>query len=347
MNNKKWIKIWATIILIVVLSIGGFNYVVDPYGSNNKIQKDWNLIKLANTKRALAYKLPLIENGNIDILLLGTSKVGVMDADIVNKYYKGNVFILSSPASLAEEQYYIFKYALKFNNIKTLIYGVELMSFNGMKKEHTSDFKEHKNSIKEYKDISNSLVSYISIDTLKYSIKMMFNKKETYYSIDGQRHYPSIINSINNNTFKFKYNINTVKDNTQYNPYKFSYSQLEYFKKIQQLCKDNNIKLIAYSPPMYYKHFLNIYENIKTDYLLFKTELANLTNYFDFTGVNEISKYSKNYYDEAHVRKEITENILSSINSVEKENLVTKKFLKKHLQNIDQEYEDNKKFLYK
>ena len=33
MNGKKWVKIWIIMVMIVPI-IGGFNYLIDPYGEN-------------------------------------------------------------------------------------------------------------------------------------------------------------------------------------------------------------------------------------------------------------------------------------------------------------------------
>jgi len=341
MNSKKWLKIFVVLSFLGVGFVGGVNWVVDPYGSNNLIQKDWNKIKLGNIKRPLSFKLPIIKNGEIDVLTLGTSRTGVMDIDIIKNYYSGNIFSLSSPSSLAEEQYFILRYALKHNNIKTLIYGIDFMSFNGNKEKPSSDFNEHRKSIENFENIDNPVINYFSIDTLKYSLKMILNKKDTFYTYQGERVYINAIESIRNGTFKFKYDIEKFKTNAQYSPYKFSSKQLDYFKKSIELCQANNINIILYTPPMYYKHFFNIYTNLENDFVIFKKELVRVKSYYDFSGINEISKNESNYVDESHLRGELAKNIMSKIfndNSIKTPKdygiLVTKENIDEHLENL-------------
>lgn len=49
------------------------------------------------------------------------------------------------------------------------------------------------------------------------------------------------------------------------------------------------------------------------EFELFKKELAKITNYVDFTGHNTVSDNKHNYWDSSHLRKELTEVIMSKV----------------------------------
>ena len=82
-----------------------------------------------------------LENGNFDTIMLGTSRIGVINPDIVNKYLNSNTFNLDYPASNTIIQNKFFKYATHYNEIKYLIYSVDFLSFN-KNKIIKNDFKE-------------------------------------------------------------------------------------------------------------------------------------------------------------------------------------------------------------
>ena len=87
MNSRKWIKIFFGLSLSGVLFIGGINYFTDPYGYNNKIiLNKLNSKKYSNTSMTTRFKANILEDGNFDTMMLGTSRIGVMNPDIVNKY---------------------------------------------------------------------------------------------------------------------------------------------------------------------------------------------------------------------------------------------------------------------
>ena len=89
MKSTKWIKIFFGLSLIGVLFVGGVNYIVDPYGINNRIIIDKiNLKKYSNTSITARFKLNILNNKNIETIMLGTSRIGVMNPMIVDKYLK-------------------------------------------------------------------------------------------------------------------------------------------------------------------------------------------------------------------------------------------------------------------
>jgi len=149
---------------------------------------------------------------------------------------------------------------------------------------------------------------YFSITTLKYSIKMLLNQFGTAYIKNGMR-VPFLDNYlIKHNKFKFdKYDAKGhFYLSKQYKNYVYSRKQFEYVKKIIKLCEENNIKLILYNPPVYYEHFITIYKNLKSDYITFKQDLANIINYIDFNGINEITLNKSLFYDPSHLRNSST-----------------------------------------
>lgn len=161
------------------------------------------------------------------------------------------------------------------------------------------------------------------------------------------RDYKNFIEDNKNGELKLDEEIEkTIKDyfrnNGIYKNYEFSYEYLGYFKNTIQYCKDNNIEVLVYIPPMYSKHFDAINSaGYFDEFELFKKELVKITDFVDFTGHNTISTNKNNYWDSSHLRVELTEQIMARIfndKSAEVTQdfgvLVTKENINEHLENL-------------
>ena len=106
MNAQKWIKSWMIIIVMIPLAVGLFNYVIDPLGFNKKILiPKINIVKEDNTHFTIKYKMPLLKKGGWDNLMLGNSRIGVMDTRVTEKDLGGETFTMSLPGSAMQLQF--------------------------------------------------------------------------------------------------------------------------------------------------------------------------------------------------------------------------------------------------
>ena len=356
MKSKKWLIIFTIFSILGVGFVGGVNYVLDPNGLNNKfLINKINTKKESNTAFTTRFKSNILVNGNFDTLLLGTSRIGVMNPEVVNKYLSCNSFNLEYPGSVTKIQKKFFLYANHFNKIKNLVYGIDFMAFN---KNRTieNDFKEFyelENMIESNQLISNNDF-YFTFEAFTKSLKVVFNslrnkhKSEAEYSnINGMRDYKNFIQDSKENKLQLDKEINNsiksyFKPMGIYKNYKFSYEYLEDFKEVIQYCKNNNIKLFVYIPPMYSEHYDAIYAaGHFSQFELFKKELSKITEFIDFTGHNEISSNKNNYWDSSHLRVELTQTIMAKIfndKTIEVPKdfgvLVTKQNIDQHLRNL-------------
>lgn len=367
MNSKKWMKIFFIFTLGGVLLVGGVNYVVDPNGLNNKfIVSHINTVKESNTAYTTRFKSNILVNGGFDTLLLGTSRIGVMNPDVVNDYLTCHSFNLEYPSSITQIQKELFLYANNFNKIKNLVYGIDFMAFN-KNRTIAHDFMEYyevQNKIKKNRLIPNYDL-YFNLETFFKSCKVIYksllNKEGegAVYTQNGMRDYVDFIKELKENRLQLDKNIHSsiksyFKSKTgQYKNYQFSYEYLENFKEILSYCKNNNIKVWVYIPPMYSQHFDAINEaGYFDEFELFKKELSKITEYTDFTGHNEITNNKNNYWDSSHLRKEMTQIVMAKIFNDNTINvpkdfgvLVTKQNIDEHLQNLReqiQSYDLNK-----
>jgi hypothetical protein len=356
LNAFKWISIWFFLAAIIVLLVGLFNYIIDPYGFNQKILiPNVNIIKDDNTRFPIKNKIPFVRAGGWDNLLLGTSKIGVMNTQPVNKLLGGRTFNLSLPASSIPEQYDAFMYAIKFNHIKNVVYGIDFLSLNKNLKL-SSDYIQFKEKLRSFDRIYNYDI-YLNIDTLKTSFKDILNnrsadpKLHNYYSKTGVRHYDKFIQLSQKPNFDMERRIHELLQeffrDWVYADYEFSFEYMDLFKKIVDYCHAHDINLYVYIPPMYVEHFYAIKEaGLKDEFNTFKKELAKVTNFIDFTGVNSVTKNPDLFWDSTHLRIEATSIVMNKVIKNRDTKgyedfgvMVTKNNIEEHLKKQDLEYQ--------
>lgn len=324
MSTVKWIKIWFALILVIPL-VGIFNYIVDPYGFNQLIRIDkFNRIKESNAAFTIKYKMPQLVKYEWTNLMLGSSKIGVMDNHVVDTYLGGKTFNMDQPTPVMPIQFDAFMYAVKYNDVKNLIFAVDFLSFNKNLKLN-KDYVELKEKVRAYERFTN-IDLYLNTDTLKTSIKLIkqnlsgtANKKLHYYP-NGMREYANYIEAYKAGTFDLKKNINKHLK-LYFDPHKGIYSNYQYsddfmalVKKIVEYCKINNINLYVYISPLYVEHFHAIKASGLIDkFEHFKRDLVKITDYMDFTGTNSITNNKNNYWDSSHLRIEQTKAVMAKL----------------------------------
>ena len=81
-------------------------------------------------------------------------------------------------------------------------------------------------------------------------------------------------------------------------------------REIKKLCDENNIELIVFTNPMYY---ITHVRSLEIGYLNFLKGLADITDFYNFSGLNEITMNNNNYLETSHYRAEIGDLIIDVI----------------------------------
>ena len=113
-----------------------FNYLVDPYGRNNIIKiKGFNFYKSRIDERILKFENMLLED--YDSYIFGSSKVTVMDPDIIQKLTQEKAYNVAFSSATIDEYYKYIDYLIKRNkNIKSIFIGIDLFAFSNSFKSY-------------------------------------------------------------------------------------------------------------------------------------------------------------------------------------------------------------------
>jgi len=81
-------------------------------------------------------------------------------------------------------------------------------------------------------------------------------------------------------------------------------------QSVIDLCNRNNIKLILFTNPL---HILTYQQTVKNGYIDFLSRLSEITDYYNFSGINDITTNNDNYHETSHYKVETGSLIIDAI----------------------------------
>ena len=333
MKSTKWIKIFFGLSLFVAILIGGVNYIVDPYGIyktnifQNKPEQDKN-IRLAKVVKVEEFKPFSIS--------LGTSRTEY-GYDPNHEYFSKPSYNLAvSGASLYENRLYL-EHAIKQGNLKEVILVADWVMFNTKLMTKSYDFEDSFNVENIYKQLFSVDLFRSSLNTIiKQKVKSFYlenGQRDWYFNqenIDKQGGHLKVMNKDEESYYKksdFKYNSNIYQDTKE--------SSFDDFRKILELCYQNNIKLDIVFGPSHIRQWeaYDYYQDIETwykwkkDVVLFVEKIADeqeKTPYriMDFSVYHELTAETvptnpkekmKYHWEASHYKKELGDIVLDRL----------------------------------
>jgi len=81
-------------------------------------------------------------------------------------------------------------------------------------------------------------------------------------------------------------------------------------QSIIDLCNRNNIKLILFTNPL---HILTYKQAVEYGYIDFLSRLSEITDYYNFSGINDITTNNENYFEASHYKSKVGKLIIDVI----------------------------------
>lgn len=333
MSSKKFLKIVLGLSFFVAILIGGVNYIVDPYGIyktnifQNKPEQDKN-IRLAKVVKVEEFKPVSIS--------LGTSRTEY-GYDPNHEYFsKPSYNLAASGASLYENRLYL-EHAIKQGNLKEVILVADWRMFNDPKMRKLDDFENSFNIENIYKQLFSVDLFRSSLNTIiKQKVKSSYlenGQRDWYFNqenIDKQGGHLKIMNKDEKDYYRnsnYKFNSNIYQDTQK--------SSFEDFRKILELCYQNNIKLDIVFGPSHIRQWeaYDYYQDIETwykwkkDVVLFVEKIAkeqekNPYRIMDFSIYHELTAETvptnpkekmKYHWEASHYKKELGDIVLDRL----------------------------------
>jgi len=304
----RWIKRFAIVAVIIISTMVFFNFVVDPNGVFDVVSiKGFNQYKTQSISDRIT-KFYYARRFKPDSLIMGTSRAVFIDPLDMGKYTKDRVYNLAINASTTYEHYLYLRSLTEFCTIKHMILGVDFISFIARVREQTHFSEKRLERAVYLKDYVDSLFTVAAIKSSYYTVKDNIVKKDIIQN-DG-------------NGFKFWKRTEGKKKEARFAKRSKSVikrlaikvypsaiqrpeeirKNLHYLSMIIALAREKNIEYKLYVSPIYGELFDVIYAVHMGDlYEDWKRRLAEISDFYDFTGHNEITDSHVWWGDPSHI----------------------------------------------
>ena len=305
-RDKKWFCTALGVFVLAFAMVGLVNYVLDPYGLFRKdfswqfVEPNSNFIKVRH----------VTENpGRYDCFVFGSSRVSNIDVRTIKNY---RCYNMTSNGGLPHEYLDNLKYMLKKGvNMKLVLVGLDDFSFKSNPADRLSQPLRHpyppvlNQSLAPFylRYLFSILAQHIMspvIDGYIGKIRGKIEMPPVYFDIanTGQIFAPGADKFIEEHAEahrkdpKFTEKIESVTgDNMK--------GTIDDLTQMVNLLKAHGIPSVFFINPPYKNWFLDL--NLD-EFGRFKRELAKLTDFYDFSGLNSITRDAYNFYNPSHYR---------------------------------------------
>jgi hypothetical protein len=258
----------------------------------------------------------IIENPNkFDSYLFGSSRVGNIDTSLIDGFNCYNMFY---SVGFILEHYYTLEAMTNRNIIpKLVMLGVDDISCFHNPSVHINDLMRKPlilpplpHSFSDSLVYVKFLINYCNPPMVLSSLKETILYKKTVHATEDEKgfyisgSYPRI-NFEPPTGFAWK----DAKPGTGYQENRID-ENISDIKKIIDLCKRYNIKLIIFTNPL---HVLTYQEAVKNGYLDFLYKLTEITEYYNFSGLNKITTNNAYFIETSHYKFEVGDMIVNTI----------------------------------
>lgn len=301
---KKFLLRTSLFALYALILQASFSIMLDPFNvfhvmniRDNGVEPNKNYIKM---------KYILANPEKFNAFLFGSSRVGTIHTDKI-KLHGQRVYNMTYSVGLPSEHLDNMKTFLANNIIPSAIYiGVDNISYTNRKESHLNDFLRC-----PYEYLHNDFIHFCSlyvfssaaaesVDTIiKHSSSENF--ADRFYQYGWWSDYDRTTNF---DWSKVRY-IPSSNNNIDK---KLMHENLSYIKEIAKLCTEHNIKLVIFTNPM---HCITYMKALEKNYLEFLEELAYITEFYNFSGLNDITLDNNNYFETSHYKPETGDLIIN------------------------------------
>lgn len=308
MNNKmlfyknffKYGLILALILVIVLVSV---NIYQDKYGI---FKNDYSKQKFWPNERFVKVKYILKNPTKYDSFIFGSSRAQLFNPKLIKT---GHFYNCSFEVSSIYENLRYLKMFLEHGvKIKTVILCIENDSFMYGDNPYISYDMSYKHNCFYYPETIKQKIKFYS----KYLFINPFNNAPNavpFYDFNKNTMFDSGTVAQNMDLKTFKRSTKNI-DKVYVNPFKYKLVNFKLLEEFTNVCKQNNINLIVIILPEHYKSYKA--NNLAT-YNYCKKRLSEITPYYDFSGINQITTNDFNFFDYMHLDYNVACAILDRI----------------------------------
>lgn len=309
MNSKKWLAMFVSVVAVILVCIGAFNYITDPFGVFGDKIMNWFSYDITNNPRTAKISYLDEHYSEYDSYIIGCSSTSSFPTEDFGRYLDAKFYnmIMYGADMLDVEQ--MVAYMIENYTVKNLVVNVYLD--NGAVYDEESNKYTH--SMMPRVDGSDPLGFYsrFLFATPSYGVA----KLKAYNSRTWLSQYYNIFDEQTGAYDKRRRDIEPISDMNSYfkaYPEFTNYPHgnyllpavdecIESVRNIVDMCDENGVNLIVVTAPVYYEYMNNFYpESICSFY----TRLAEVVDFWDFS-YSSVSFEPRYFYDRTHFRNNV------------------------------------------
>lgn len=317
MSYRRWTFIVILFMTFPLLTLGLLNYVIDPFSVfhskimpyDYEINERFNKIEHIDQHHAL-----------YNSYLFGSSRTGTTSPALVEKYISNSKFYNFTVAGCTQydNEMHLRYFLEKKYPIKNILLQIDISDMYGYKAP------EGNYNAKLHPHVTHSATSvyYLSYLTI-LPVKRFIEKIKVNY-FDGHENYLTYDLTHSGRWYVDYLEKKIALDHSKYIQEQASFNQrairgskgtkinenIAALKNIKRLTEDNQINLIVYIAP-HNHHMMDTFE--QQSYLRYLYEIANIVNYWDFSGYNSITLDDHFYYESSHYRDNLAQLVMMRI----------------------------------
>ena len=282
---KRFIKKVAFFLVFCFVIAVLPSYLIDPYNvfhwehiRNNGVEPNKNYIKT---------KYILKNPDKYDGFLFGSSRVGSIHVENIDGE---KIYNMTCSAGIPREHLETLKTFLENNvKIEAVYMGVDSLSYTEDPKEHY--FQQMRCPYQQL-DLENLVNLYIDPYMVIQSLPVILNNTVTITK-DTDAFYEYGWWCDYGKTATIDWSQANAVIGTSY----LLDDALQDIQEIKDICEANHIELVVFTNPMYE---ITHNKSVEMNYMEFLKRLAGITDYYNFSGINDVTINTDNYLDTSH-----------------------------------------------
>lgn len=322
---KKLIVKFTAFILILALAVIPVSVLIDPYNvfhymnpKNNGIESNKGFIKTKYISR---------NHDEFDSLLFGSSRAGFVDIGYLNEKTGGRFYDMASSESLVSEQTAELKVLIKSGFVPKRVWVmVDDISCFVNPALHENMLYRVPYPDKGIVDEAEFYLKYMDLITIFNSVDVI-EENAAKMAAEGLSEEEYSYDSYANMSYIERYRstgCERLDKVSQFNPdepqYQTGYwcdyyslraqEAIEDMAELVSLCEKNDIELTVLTNPLY---CLTYDIGVQNGYLEYLHGLAEVTDYYNFSGPSDITNDYHYYYETSHFTPEVTRMMIDAV----------------------------------
>lgn len=318
MKIKKWLGIYAVGLFIGALIVAAFNMIVDPFGVFGDKVLDWDSYNMNNNPRVAKIAYLDEHHEKYDSYIIGGSKSSSISPKLLNEYFgDSNFYSMLMYGGDFNDYEKTMQYLLDNYEVKNIVLHMSLQEL-GHFNEDVTDMKSRLHG----KVNGESSLTF-------YPRYLWLNPSYSYDKLAGlaekqvdENVYSTFIpeTGVYNKTIRDQEDLTNLEQYVENNPnFELPMGQIEAIAldknvaaldRMKKLAEQNGATFTLITGATY-KSELALYQ--MDDLKKYWKAIANVTDFWDFTGYSAISNDPRYFYDSMHYRNLVGDMMLGYI----------------------------------